>query len=141
MRSIGGRLLLADAQCLHFSLRGDALGFRRRFRRSARRLLPPVCFQPLCLQAGLCLQPLHSGLLVLIGIGLIGFLSSRLTALWLQQDEGLTERELRAVRTELAEIRILLAHMSGGGVAVPTQEPQIPQPVKISEHVPPSERL
>lgn len=75
-----------------------------------------------------------SGLLVLVGIGLIGFMSSRLTALWLQQDEGDTERELRAVRAELAEIRMLLVHMSGGGLSVPAQEVPPPQPLMTAEH-------
>lgn len=51
-----------------------------------------------------------SGLLIIVGIGLVGFVSSRLTAIWLEQDDSGVERELQAIRADLAEIRALLAN-------------------------------
>jgi voltage-gated potassium channel len=53
---------------------------------------------------------LIAGLLVFVSIGLIGFTSSRLTAMWMQQAKQAdpTMQELQAIREEIAALRILL---------------------------------
>jgi voltage-gated potassium channel len=66
-----------------------------------------------------------SGALVFLGIGLVGFASSRLTAYWLRTPErpdALTH-EVRELRTELQGLRYMLeAHYADAGT-VPTREP------------------
>ncbi len=58
-----------------------------------------------------------SGMLVFVGIGLLGFVSARLTALWLQHDGGARDdhvaHQLDALRLEVAELRLLLLAQQG----------------------------
>jgi hypothetical protein len=53
---------------------------------------------------------LLSGALAFVGLGLLGFASARLTAMWLKQDTTIdaTAQQLAALRTEDAELRQLL---------------------------------
>jgi Ion channel len=72
-----------------------------------------------------------SGLLIILGIGLVGFVSSRLTALWLEQEGSVVERELQAIRADLAEIRALLVSRGSGELPALMQNapPSIPAEV------------
>lgn len=55
-----------------------------------------------------------SGLLVFLGLGLLGFASSRLTAYWLPQDDGdEVVKEITRVREELAEVKAALRDIAG----------------------------
>jgi voltage-gated potassium channel len=55
-----------------------------------------------------------SGLVIFIGLGLLGFVSARLTAMWLKQgnDSGQVAVDLKSLRHELSEIRDLLANLA-----------------------------
>lgn len=63
-----------------------------------------------------------SGLLVFVGIGLLGFVSARLTALWLRQEtrHDPVAEHLEALRAEVAELRqVLLTHHLGSQDTAP----------------------
>jgi len=51
-----------------------------------------------------------AGLVIFVGLGLLGFVSARLTARWLNQenDSALTSAEVKSLRRELSEIKELL---------------------------------
>jgi voltage-gated potassium channel len=51
-----------------------------------------------------------AGLVIFVGLGLLGFVSARLTARWLNQenDAALTSAEVKSLRSELSEIKELL---------------------------------
>jgi len=62
-----------------------------------------------------------AGALAFLGLGLLGFASARLTALWLRQDEREEEaasvailRQLAALRTDVADLRQALAERDAG---------------------------
>jgi voltage-gated potassium channel len=74
-----------------------------------------------------------SGLVIFVGLGLLGFVSARLTAMWLHQanDSGQSTGEASSLRHELAEVRHLLErtvklleyHPSGPGHDIPEATP------------------
>jgi len=62
-------------------------------------------FQPVTVEGQIL-----AGLVIFVGLGLLGFVSARLTARWLNQenDSALTSAEVKSLRRELSEIKELL---------------------------------